>query len=224
MSADSWTLEEFEEFLEFASPLTDLKDTFVNSLDWRQLRRLAIHYKLNIRDDHATYLSQIKAKQDRAIARRDTATPASLTTGTVQSKDTATDEEAQRLSAKQQVEQSDKDEQDVETEPIRPVRSTPEHQQELVDLEAKIEELKRMQSEILTHHESLKPPSSSSNQKPIATADCLSDTLDEQHKLQANTGVAATSNNQNDGGTSPILNRNQTPSDQAIPQLENTAP
>ncbi len=95
MSADSWTLEEFEEFLEFAPPLPELKDKFINNLDWRQLRRLAIHYKLNIRGNQETYLSQIKAKRDRAIARHDKSTAALTTAATTQSDKTVDDEEAQ---------------------------------------------------------------------------------------------------------------------------------
>jgi hypothetical protein len=70
MSAESWTLEEFEEYLEFAPPLVDLELKFLDSLDWRQLRRLANHYKITVRGDRATYLSAIKAKRARAIARR----------------------------------------------------------------------------------------------------------------------------------------------------------
>ena len=51
MSAESWTLEEFEEYLEFALPLVDLELKFLDSLDWRQLRRLANHYKITVRGD-----------------------------------------------------------------------------------------------------------------------------------------------------------------------------
>jgi hypothetical protein len=49
MSADSWRLEEFEEFLEYATPLVGLEVKFLDSLDWRQLCCLVGHYKEVIR-------------------------------------------------------------------------------------------------------------------------------------------------------------------------------
>jgi hypothetical protein len=85
MSADSWTLEESEEYLEFAPPLVNLEVKFLDSLDWRQLHRLANYYNLNIRGDQATYLSQLKATWDRAIARVVKTTTPSSTAGSLTS-------------------------------------------------------------------------------------------------------------------------------------------
>ena len=177
MSADSWTLEEFEEYLESAPPIDELDVKFLDSLDWRQLRRFANHYNLNVRGDCAAYLSQIKAKRERAIARQNK---------TSTSSPIAAEEEAQRLSAKHQVEQSDKEEENVAVETTATAPSAVAHQREQRELDAKIQELKRLSQEIFTQHRLLRSPTTAGS--------------GQQNRENPDT----TSDDRNDGGMLPL--------------------
>jgi hypothetical protein len=198
MSADSWTLEEFEEYLEYAPPIEDLEVKFLDSLDWRQLHRLANHYNLNIRGDRATYLSQLKAKRECAIARRDKTTTSSSAAST------SAAEEAQHLSAQKQVEESDKEEDDVAIESHDLAPSAPTHQPELRDLDAKIDKLQCLhQQEILSQQHLLRSPTKeTSDQVSRDTSNTASVAADDGGECTTR-GITTPGDWNDNGGAAP---------------------
>lgn len=189
MSADLWTEEEFEIFLEQgAPPLAELRDKDFYDLSWKQLRRLTVHYRLNIIGTASQLVAGIKLRRDRALARleKSTTTPSAATKETADP--AATDEEAQRLSAKRQVEESDKEEEHVDVETQAPAPSAPMHRREQRELDARIEELQRLQRELLTQYELLRTPDTAKQA--------------DSHELQRQRDAsndAATSSGTNDG-------------------------
>ena len=131
-----WPDAVFEEFISSGMKLHDLLDEDLQATDysWHQMRRLCEHYNVTTGGTKEAMANRLRDARDDAIV--------ALTSSDA-------DEEIQQLaSAKQQVQQSD-DEEAAATDDAAPLvaagntSTTTAHQQEIIDLDAKIDQLKR---------------------------------------------------------------------------------